>query len=437
MKVLVVGKGGREHALCWRLRQSASVKRVYCASGNPGIAQVADLVALDPTNIAGLAEFAKAERIDLTIVGPEDPLALGIVDEFDRRGLRIFGPSKAAAQLEASKSFAKSVMNEAGVPTAASAVFDDVEEARRYVRGNDGPLVVKADGLALGKGVVVCADRESALATITDSMERKAFGAAGERIVIEERLRGEEVSFFALCDGDHARPIGLVQDHKQVFDGDRGPNTGGMGAYSPLPQFDATLETRIMREVVGPTLAVMRARGTPFRGVLFVGLMIDGARLNVLEFNVRFGDPECEALMMRFEGDLAELLLATTQGTVARAHVKLSPESAVAVVLASGGYPGAYRKGVPINGLKRAEEIEGVQVFHAATAIRDGHLVTDGGRVMIVSARADSLAQAAAAAYRAADLIEFDGKHLRRDIGRRALQRATQLEPRATAGGNG
>jgi len=465
MKVLVVGKGGREHALCWRLRQSASVKRVYCASGNPGIAQVADLVALDPTNIAGLATFAKAERIDLTIVGPEDPLALGIVDEFDRQGLRIFGPSKAAARLEASKSFAKSVMNEAGVPTAASAVFDDAEAARRYVRGNDGALVVKgalsvtesadtfaatgtvgaitgdlvvkADGLALGKGVVVCADRESALAAITESMERKAFGAAGERIVIEERLRGEEVSFFALCDGESALPMGLVQDHKQVFDGDRGPNTGGMGAYSPLPQFDATLETRIMREVVEPTLAVMRARGTPFRGVLFVGLMIDGARLNVLEFNVRFGDPECEALMMRLEGDLAELLLATTQGTVARSHVKLSPESAVAVVLASGGYPGAYRKGIPINGLKRAEEIEGVKLFHAATAIRDGHLVTDGGRVMIVGARADSLAQAAAAAYRAADLIEFDGKHLRRDIGRRALQRATQLEPRATAGGNG
>jgi phosphoribosylamine--glycine ligase len=437
MKVLVVGKGGREHALCWRLRQSASVKRVYCASGNPGIAQIADLVALDPTNIGGLAAFAKAERIDLTIVGPEDPLALGIVDEFDRQGLRIFGPSKAAARLEASKSFAKSVMNEAGVPTAASAVFDDAEEARRYVRGNDGPLVIKADGLALGKGVVVCDDRESALAAITESMERKAFGAAGERIVIEERLRGEEVSFFALCDGESALPIGLVQDHKQVFDGDRGPNTGGMGAYSPLPQFGATLETRIMREVVGPTLAVMRARGTPFRGVLFVGLMIDAARLNVLEFNVRFGDPECEALMMRLEGELAELLLATTEGTVARSRVKLSPESAVAVVLASGGYPGAYRKGVPITGLKPAEEIEGVKLFHAATAICDGHLVTDGGRVMIVSARADGLAQAAAAAYRAADLIEFDGKHLRRDIGRRALQRATQLEPRATAGGNG
>ncbi len=437
MKVLVVGKGGREHSLCWRLSRSASVKRVYCASGNPGIAQVADLVALDPTNIAGLAAFARAERIDLTIVGPEDPLALGIVDEFERQGLGIFGPSKAAARLEASKSFAKSVMNEAGVPTAASAVFDDAEEARRYVRGNDGPVVVKADGLALGKGVVVCDDRESALAAIAESMERKAFGAAGERIVIEERLRGEEVSFFALCDGESALPMGLVQDHKQVFDGDRGPNTGGMGAYSPLPQFDATLETRIMREVVGPTLAVMRARGTPFRGVLFVGLMIDGARLNVLEFNVRFGDPECEALMMRIEGDLAELLLATTQGTVARSRVNLSSNSAVAVVLASGGYPGAYRKGVPITGLERAEEIEGVQLFHAATAIRDGHLVTDGGRVMIVSARADGLAQAAAAAYRAADLIEFDGKHLRHDIGRRALQRATQLEPRATAGGNG
>ena len=421
MKVLVIGKGGREHALCWRLRQSPTVKRVFCASGNPGITQNARLVPLEPTNIIGLAEFAEAQQIDLTVVGPEEPLALGIVNEFERRGLKIFGPSKLAAQLEASKSFAKSVMNEAGVPTAAAAVFDDAEQARDFVRKHDGPLVVKADSLALGKGVVVCDDAESALAAIDDAMERKLFGAAGERIVIEERLSGEEVSFFALCDGDSAVPIGLVQDHKTVFDGDRGPNTGGMGAYSPLPQFGTGLESRIMSEVVSPTLAAMRARGTPFRGVLFVGLMINGERLNVLEFNVRFGDPECEALMMRLEGDLAGLLLDVAQGDIARSYVKLSPESVVAVVLASGGYPGDYRKGIAIRGLESAEAIDGVQVFHSGTAVSDGSLVTNGGRVMVVCAKARTLARAAAKAYRAADLIEFDGKHLRRDIGLKAL----------------
>jgi len=430
MKVLVIGKGGREHALCWRLRQSSSVERIFCASGNPGITQSAHLVPLEPTNITGLAEFAEAQQIDLTVVGPEDPLALGIVDEFERRGLTIFGPSKVAAQLEASKSFAKSVMKEAGVPTAASAVFDDADQARRFVRNHHGALVVKADGLALGKGVVLCADAESALAAIDDAMERKLFGAAGERIVIEERLSGEEVSFFALCDGDSAVPVGLVQDHKTAFDGDRGPNTGGMGAYSPLPQFGTGLEPRIMREVVAPTLAAMRARGTPFRGVLFVGLMINGERLNVLEFNVRFGDPECEALMMRFESDLAGLLLGVAQGDVARSYVKLSPESVVAVVLASGGYPGNYRKGIAIRGLESAEAIDGVRVFHSGTAISDGRLVTNGGRVMVVCARARNLARAAAKAYRAADLIEFDGKHLRRDIGLKALHGA---QPGATS----
>ena len=284
--------------------------------------------------------------------------------------------------------------------------------------------MVKADGLALGKGVVVCADAESALAAIDDAMERKLFGAAGERVVIEERLSGEEVSFFALCDGDGALPIGLVQDHKTVLDGDRGPNTGGMGAYSPLLQFGTGLEARIMSEVVAPTLAAMRARGTPFRGVLFVGLMINGEQLNVLEFNVRFGDPECEALMMRFESDLAGLLLGVAQGDVARSYAKLSPESVVAVVLASGGYPGDYRSGVVIRGLASAEAIDGVRIFHSGTAIRDGRLVTNGGRVMVVCARAGNLARAAAKAYRAADLIEFEGKHLRRDIGLKALHSA-------------
>jgi phosphoribosylamine--glycine ligase len=423
MKVLVIGKGGREHALCWRLRQSASVERVFCASGNPGITQSAHLLPIEPINIGGIAAFAEEQQIDLTVVGPEDPLAMGIVDEFERRGLMIFGPSRAATQLEASKSFAKSIMKEAGVATAVSSVFDDAEEARRFVRKHDGVLVVKADGLALGKGVVMCPDAETALTEIGDAMERKLFGTAGERIVIEEWLRGEEASFFALCDGANAMPIGLVQDHKQIFDGDRGPNTGGMGAYSPLPQFGDALEARIMNEVVSPTLAAMKARGVPFRGVLFVGLMIDGEQLNVLEFNVRFGDPECEALMMRFEGDLGQLLLDAARGDIARSQIMLSPESAVAVVLASGGYPGAYQKNIAIRKIEKAEALDGVRVFHSGTAIRDGNLVTDGGRVLVVCAKAPDLAKAAAQAYRAADLIEFDGKHMRRDIGSKALER--------------
>ncbi|HTY55412.1 MAG TPA: phosphoribosylamine--glycine ligase, partial [Candidatus Binataceae bacterium] len=401
----------------------ASVERVFCASGNPGIMPSAHILPLEPTDIGGIAQFAEEQQINLTVVGPEDPLALGIADEFERRGLKIFGPSKAAAQLEASKSFAKSIMNEAGVPTAASAVFDDPDEARRFVREHERAMVVKADGLALGKGVVMCADADTAFTAIGDAMERKLFGAAGERIVIEEWLRGEEASFFALCDGDNAVPIGLVQDHKQIFDGDRGPNTGGMGAYSPLPQFGDSLEARIMDEVVRPTLKAMKARGTPFRGVLFVGLMIDGERLDVLEFNVRFGDPECEALMMRFEGDLGQLLLDAARGDIARSQIKLSPESAVAVVLASGGYPGAYQKRIPIRKIEIAERLEGVRVFHSGTAIRNGNLVTDGGRVLVVCAKARNLTEAAAQAYRAADLIEFEGKHLRRDIGSKALKR--------------
>ena len=424
MKVLVIGKGGREHALCWRLRQSASVERVFCASGNPGLMQNAHILPMEPTDIAGLADFAAEHRIELTVVGPEDPLALGIVDEFEQRGLAIFGPSKAAAQLEASKSFAKTIMKEAGVATAAASTFDDADSAREFVRRRNRPSVIKADGLALGKGVVMCPDVETALTAIGDAMERKLFGAAGEKIVVEEWLRGEEASFFALCDGERAVPIGLVQDHKQIFDGDRGPNTGGMGAYSPLPQFGAWLEPRIMSEVVNPTLAAMKSRGTPFRGVLFVGLMIDGERLNVLEFNVRFGDPECEALMMRFESDLAKILLDAARGDVSHSEVTLSSESAAAIVLASGGYPGSYKKGITIGGIGKAEAIDGVQVFHSGTAIRTGNLVTDGGRVMVVCAKAPDLARATERAYRAADLIQYEGKHLRRDIGFKALQRA-------------
>jgi phosphoribosylamine--glycine ligase len=434
MKVLVIGKGAREHALCWRLHQSQSVWGLFCAPGNPGIAQLAKPVNIAASEFAALIAFAKENKIDLTVVGPDDPVADGIVDEFEKAGLRIFGPTKAAAQLESSKAFAKSVMREAGVPTADFRVFDDPEAARAYAKGLDGKVVVKADGLALGKGVVVCRDFETASGAIANAMESHKFGAAGARVVLEQVLHGEELSFFALCNGDDAIPLGLCQDHKPIFDGDEGPNTGGMGAYSPVPQFPVALEERLLDEVVRPVLRVMKSHGTAFRGVLFVGLMVDGERINVIEFNVRFGDPESEALMMRFDGDLAETLLACAEGNLTNAAVRLSPKSAVTVVLASGGYPGDYRKGVPIAGLEKIEgsapsdikvkwamEKTRVKVFHAGTAMRDGQLVTDGGRVFAVTAISDTLPKAVAAAYEAADMIEFEGKQMRRDIAGRAL----------------
>jgi phosphoribosylamine--glycine ligase len=437
MKVLVIGKGGREHALCWRLHQSQSVWGLFCASGNPGINQLVESVPISPMDFPALVAFAREKKIDLVVVGPDDPLAAGIVDEFLAAGIKVFGPTKAAAQLESSKSFAKSVMKSAGVPTAAYEFFDDAAAARRYVATCKVPVVVKADGLALGKGVTICADREAAVAAINEAMEGGKFGASGRRVVIEEFLTGQEVSFHALCDGEHAIPFGTFQDHKAIFDGDKGPNTGGMGAYTPLPQFPAGMEERVMSEVVRPVLKEMSARGAPFKGLLFPGLMINGDAIHVIEFNARFGDPECQPLMMRFEGDLGALLLAATEGKLADTTVHLSPKSAVTVVLASGGYPGDYRKGLPITGL---DKIEGdapseakvrwamkkvrIKVFHAGTALKDGRLVTDGGRVLAVTAMAPTLELAVASAYEAAAMIEFEGKYLRRDIAHRALGRA-------------
>ena len=431
---MVVGKGGREHALCWRLNQSPSVWGLFCTAGNPAIEGLAKPVPIAVEDGGALADFALKEKIDLTIVGPEAPLAAGIVDEFAGRKLNIFGPSQAAAQLEVSKTFAKSVMIAAGVPTAPGESFTDLDSAVAYINGQPGPLVVKADGLALGKGVTVCDDAEAARGAVADVLEKKRFGAAGERVVIEQRLHGEELSFFALCHGLDAIPLGCVQDHKPAFDGDRGPNTGGMGAYSPVPRYDAAFERRVLNEVVHPTLREMSNRGTPFSGVLFAGLMVDGDAIRVLEFNVRFGDPECEALMMRLEGDLGATLLAMAAGRLDNANVKLSSRSAVSIVLASGGYPGDFRRGFSINGLEQLDGGEPsamktqwalnrarMKVFHAGTAIRDGKLVTDGGRVMVVTASAETLSRAVATAYQAAELIQFEGKHLRRDIAHRAL----------------
>ena len=436
MKVLVVGKGGREHSLCWRLNQSPTVWGLYCTGGSPGIDQVAKPVDIAPGDFTGLARFATQEKIDLTVVGPEEPLANGIVDEFERAGLTIFGPTRAAAQLEASKAFAKLVMREAGVPTTDFEIFEEAEAARRYVKSLKRPCVVKADGLALGKGVTVCTDENAALTAIGEAMDQRRFGAAGARIVIEEVARGEELSFFALCDGVDAVALGCAQDHKAVFDNDRGPNTGGMGAYTPLPRYGAEFEARIIREVVRPTLAAMTARQAPFRGVMFVGLMVEDDRFNVLEYNVRFGDPECEPLMMRFDGDLAETLLAVAQGRMREVSIRLSSRSAATVVLASGGYPGEYGKGISIAGLEHIDGTEPseakvrwamektrVKVFHCGTALHDGALVTNGGRVLAVTALADGLDRAVAAAYEAASMIHFDGMHYRRDVGARVLDR--------------
>jgi phosphoribosylamine--glycine ligase len=446
MKVLVVGKGGREHSLCWRLNQSPTVWGLYCTGGSPGINQVARPVDVAPEDFTGLARFSASEKIDLTIVGPEAPLANGIVDEFERAGLTIFGPSKAAAQLEASKAFAKLVMREAGVPTADFGIFDDADTARHYVKSINRPCVVKADGLAFGKGVTVCETAEAALVAIAQTMDERCFGSAGARVVIEEMVRGEELSFFAFCDGTDAVALGCAQDHKAVFDGDRGPNTGGMGAFTPVPRFDVEFEARVMHEVVRPTLTAMAARGTPFRGVMFVGLMVEAAslaasnegranpRFKVLEYNVRFGDPECEPLMMRFDGDLAETLLAIAQGRAREVAIRLSSRTAASVVLTSGGYPGDYVKGKPIAGLERIDGVEPseakvrwamektrVKVFHAGTAHRNGVLVTDGGRVLAVTALAQGLKRAVDTAYEAAKMISFDGMHYRRDVGARAL----------------
>lgn len=434
MKILVIGKGGREHALCWRLNQSPSVWGLFCTGANPGIAKIAKPVPVFPNDFARLAAFAIAEKIDLTVVGPEEPLANGVVDEFAARGLKVFGPTRPAANLEASKTFAKSVMRKAGVPTADAESFMETAPALDYVRSRRHAIVVKADGLALGKGVTVCGDIQEAEEAVIDALERKRFGSAGAQVLIEERLEGEELSFFALCNGLDAIPLGFVQDHKAAFDGDRGPNTGGMGAYSPVPGFDDAFTERVMREVVRPTLRVMANRGTPFAGVLFVGLMVAGDRIDVLEYNVRFGDPECEALMMRFDGDLAAILMAVTEGRMGDAAVKLSPHSSVAVVLASGGYPGEYPNRIPIAGL---DQIDGaapselktlwalnrtrVKVFHAGTAMEDGALVTNGGRVLVVTTRAQSLKAAVDAAYEATALIHFEGMHLRRDIAHHAL----------------
>ncbi|MGH7389333.1 MAG: phosphoribosylamine--glycine ligase [Candidatus Rokuibacteriota bacterium] len=424
MRVLLVGGGGREHALAWKIAQSPLVDQLYAAPGNPGMARHATRAPVKVDAHDDLLAFAERERIDFTIIGPEAPLVAGLADRFAERGLLALGPGRTAAQLEGSKDFAKRLMRDHDIPTAGFETFDNLEAAREYYEAHYGPtgatVVVKADGLAAGKGVVICPTVDQAV-TATGSMLAGSFGAAGHRVIAEEFLQGEEVSFFALSNGSEAVALGAAQDHKTVSDDDRGPNTGGMGAYSPVPSFDSATERRVMDTIVSPTLTALAKRDAPYRGVLFVGLMMTASGPRVLEFNCRFGDPECQVLMSRLGEDLVPLLHAAARGERLPVRVTLRPEATVCVVIASGGYPGEYRTGLPIQGVGDAERVDGVRVFHAGTAGRDGRLVTAGGRVVGVTATAPSIGAAIDRAYTAVDRIRFDGMHFRRDIGRRAI----------------
>ncbi|MBC7350944.1 MAG: phosphoribosylamine--glycine ligase [Thermogutta sp.] len=428
MNVLVIGSGGREHALAWKLKQSPLAERVFVAPGNAGTAQDAENVPISEKDLEGLIRFAKANRVGLTVVGPEAPLAEGIVDAFRAEKLRIFGPTKTAAELEASKVFCKQLLRSADVPTADFQIFSDPASARRYLmEKEDMPLVVKADGLAAGKGVIVCDNREQALQAIRLIAEEKAFGSAGDRLVIEERLHGEEASVLAITDGKTIVTLQPAQDHKPAFDGDTGPNTGGMGAYSPAPVVSDEPLHWIEANILVPTVHAMRKAGRPFTGVLYAGLMMTPLGPRVLEFNVRFGDPECQPLMMRLKSDLLEILNLAVDGRLDQLEsLEWDPRPAVCVVMASEGYPGSYQKGFPIRGLDEAARLPDVKVFHAGTAIKDGDIVTAGGRVLGVTALGENIARAKYQAYAAVKCIRWQGAWCRKDIADKAIRRLTQ-----------
>jgi phosphoribosylamine--glycine ligase len=415
MNVLLVGSGSREHAIAWKLAQSPQVRRLSIAPGNAGTGALGANLACSATDIPRLLDAVRAHAIDFTVVGPETPLAAGIVDAFRRQGLAICGPTQAAARIESSKVFAKELMLRHGIPTAPFRVFSDSGEAKRYVESRPAPMVVKADGLAAGKGVTVCQTREEALNAVADAMERKVFGAAGERILIEECLTGREVSVFAFTDGVHIAPLVAACDYKRVFDGDRGPNTGGMGSYAPPEFWNAELADTVLRTIVQPTVRAMAEEGCPFQGVLYAGLMLTPQGPQVIEFNCRLGDPETQALMPRLKSDLLDIFLAIADGTLDRVAVEWRPEACVGVVLASRGYPGDYPRGVPVHGLDSARP--DVVLFHAGTARRaDGTVVTDGGRVLTVAALGETLGDARRKAYQGIQDIRFDGSQHRSDI---------------------
>lgn len=423
MKILVVGGGGREHALIWKMAQSPLVEKIYCAPGNPGIAELAECVAIGAEDVKALLTFAKDKAIDLTVVGPEAPLTLGIADRFKEAGLLIFGPSQAAAQVEGSKAFSKDLMAKYNIPTAAYGNFDDRDEAVAFIKKHGAPIVVKVDGLAAGKGVILAQSEQEAIEAVDDIMIKRTFGDAGKTVVIEEFLYGEEASFFAFTDGKRVLPLASAQDHKQVWDGDTGPNTGGMGTYSPAPVVTDAIYQQILDKVLQPTVDGLAAEGCPYCGILFIGLMIKEGVATVLEYNARFGDPECQSLMMRMKSDLVPVLLACAKGELDVDQLEWHDQAAVCVVMASGGYPASYEKGFEIHGLDRAAQMDHLTVFHAGTAEKDGRIVNSGGRVLGVTGTGATVAEAITTAYAGVDVIQWQGVHFRKDIGQKALNR--------------
>ncbi|OPX92299.1 phosphoribosylamine--glycine ligase [Pelotomaculum sp. PtaB.Bin117] len=419
MRVLVVGGGGREHVLVWKLRQSPRVSEIYCAPGNAGIARQAACVNIGAEDIPSLLAFAREKAIDLTLVGPEAPLTAGIVDQFQAAGLKIFGPSRAAAEIEGSKVFAKDIMAKYNIPTAGYAVFTDPAEAAAYIEKAGVPCVLKADGLAAGKGVIIANDLRTARAAVRSIMVDRDFGEAGARLVVEECLAGEEVSILAFTDGETVVPMVSSQDHKRAFDNDEGPNTGGMGAYAPAPVYTPEVAKRAMKEILVPMIRALKAEGRTYRGVIYAGLMVSDGKPKVLEFNVRFGDPEAQPVLSLLETDLVEIMEAVLENRLAQIEIKWKPQASVCVVLASGGYPGSYEKGKAIGGLDVVPD--DIMVFHAGTAEKDGRIVTSGGRVLGVTATGPDIPAAISKAYEAVEKIGFDGMHCRRDIGRKAL----------------
>jgi phosphoribosylamine--glycine ligase len=428
MNVLLIGNGGREHAIAWKLAQSKKLDKLYIAPGNPGTAQCGQNVPIKADDTKKLVDFARQNRIGLVVVGPEDPLASGVVDALEAAGIKAFGPTAAAAQLEADKAFAKQLMRSGSIPTAEARIFDKFTDAKAYIATRDQPVVVKAAGLAKGKGVFVCDDPADGILAAEKIMCDKIFGSAGDKIVVEDKLTGEEASILAFVDGRNIYVMESSQDHKPIGDGDTGPNTGGMGAYSPAPVVTEELMNQITREILVTTVDSMNRNGTPYKGVLYAGIMITPAGPRVLEFNVRFGDPETQPILVRLKTDLLQVCLAVCDGKLEDVSLQWDPRPAVCVVMASGGYPGDYQKGKKITGIEEAEQLEDVIIFHAGTKTQNGSIVTDGGRVLGVTALGRTIADAKARAYQAAGKIKFEGAYYRRDIADKAIKRAQNLK---------
>ena len=434
MKILVIGSGGREHSLVWKINQSPKVEKIYCAPGNAGIKKLAECIDISATDVDGLVKFAKANQIDLAVVGPESSLVEGIVDAFEKQGLRIFGPNQKSAILEGSKVFTKEFLKKYKIPSADFKVFKDKKKAKKYIDKKGAPIVVKADGLAAGKGVIVAATVDEAKDAVDLIMTQRAFGDAGDKVVIESCLVGEEASFIAFTDGKSILPLPTSQDHKAIYEGDKGPNTGGMGAYSPAPVVTPEIADYVMKKIMLPTVKGLAKEGRPYKGMLYAGLMIDGDEINVLEFNCRFGDPEAQPLLMRLKSDLIEVLEACIDGTLDKIEMKIDPRPTVCVVISSGGYPGSYETGKQIRGLTAASKVQGVQVFHAGTAIKNRRTVTSGGRVLGVTAVGKDLETAITRAYKSVSQISWTGSYFRNDIGAKALRRKDKTDNNAVVG---